>query len=43
MSDQKRTVPASPASDPVNYEGDRTTVENGKLVVIPADQQQSGQ
>ncbi len=40
MSDQQnRTVPASPASDPVNHEGHRTTWDKptGKPVVIPAD------
>ena len=39
------TVPASPASDPVNADGERTVWIDGKLVVvpvIPADQQ-SGQ
>jgi hypothetical protein len=36
----QNTVPACPAADPVNADGDRTTVIDGKLVVIPAEKQQ---
>ena len=33
----QNAVPASPASDPVNHEGDRTVWIDGKLVVLPAE------
>lgn len=36
----QNAVPASPASDPVNADGERTVWIDGKLVVVPADQQQ---
>jgi hypothetical protein len=40
MTDKQQTpnaVPASPASEPVNADGDRTTWQNGKIVVIPKE------
>jgi hypothetical protein len=36
----QNAVPACPAADPVNAGGDRTTVIDGKLVVIPVEKPQ---
>ena len=36
----QNAVPASPASDPTNADGDRTVWIDGKPVVIPADKSQ---